>query len=311
MKKLNVLKKLSLVVLVPFLAGCALVDNIIANIALNMMFGTEFIVNKINIQNPEMAPLDELPTSASKRLSVTYGLDVLAFPKAVEIEQFQNFPVSFSYEFSEPDVRDLFFETTLEEGGDGLNASLTAFYPLGSLDKPATGSNIDDIQDFVSLENLLIDLPKEPDVDFTVKVTGKVKEKTKSETYYFKLTTDGLPTLEIPDEENFDADYLIYVEKGETESTSTFSISKEDLIAGADLPLQVAYINFEDMTDTTVVTYELEVVTDLSGYDVTLPSTYVEELTINQTLSDYPLTIKKVDATTGIDVEIKVTITAV
>lgn len=308
MKKLNVLKKLSLVVLLPFLAGCALIDNIVANIALNMIFGTEFVVNKINIQSQEMTPLAERPTSASKRLNVTYGLDVLAFPKGVAIEQFQDFPVSFTYEFSEPAVRDLFFETTLEQSGEGLSASLTAFYPLGSLDKPATGSAIEDIKDFLSLESF-IDLTKESDVDFSIKVTGQVKEKTKSETYYFKLTTTGLPKLETPNEEDIDVDHLLLVDKPETERSRTFSISKEDLIAGASIPLQVAYVNFDEITDTSVVTYDVVIVTDLSGYDVTLPANYVNELTVNQTVSDYPLSIKKVDAATGIDVEIKVVIT--
>ncbi|HZJ89595.1 MAG TPA: hypothetical protein VFD05_02775, partial [Bacilli bacterium] len=136
--KLKRFKLLGLALLLPFLAGCDFIDNIVGNIVLDMAFKTDFVMNKLDVQTQKRVTLSEMPLSADKRLDVTYGLELLAFPRDVKIEEFKDYPINFTYNFSD-NARDLFFEAVeapeddeQPEDSEGISATVTAFYPLGT-----------------------------------------------------------------------------------------------------------------------------------------------------------------------------------
>lgn len=307
--KLKKLKALSLALLLPLLAGCDFIDNIVGKIVLDFAFKTDFIVNKIDVKNQSKATISDLPTSEAKRLSLTYGLDLLAFPKDVKIEEFKDYPISFTYKFSD-NTRDLFFEAVeTPEAMEEASASLTAFYPLGTLDKPEAGTELSGLKDFLKdSPEKFISLTEEPDVNFTVEVTGKVKKTTHTEKYFFKLTSDGLPKLEVT-EEDLNVDYLLAFRSGTETKTKTFTLTKAELNSGVNIPFQVGWLNIDDLTDTRSGNVVITVTTDLTGYDVTEDTPNSYSVVVNQTLVTHNLHVKNVAATASLDITFSVKLT--
>lgn len=292
--KLKRLKLLGLALILPFLAGCDFIDNIIGKIVLDMAFETDFIMNKLDVQSQSRVELSEMPLSAEKRLSLTYGIELLAFPRDIEIEEFKDYPINFTYNFSD-NARDLFFEAVeAPEATEEMSASVTAFYPLGTLDKPEAGTDLRELKNFLEPASF-INLSKEADVNFSVEVVGKVKKTTKSVKYFFKLTADGLPEFDI-DIEDIHEDHALGFNKTGGTKTKEYTLSAASLAEGVTIPLQVAWVNADDFTATD--TGEITITTnDLTGYQVTEPAENVYEVQMNRTVVTHEVTIKKVGAT--------------
>ncbi len=269
-------------------------------------------MNKLDVQTQKRVTLSEMPLSADKRLDVTYGLELLAFPRDVKIEEFKDYPINFTYNFSD-NARDLFFEAVeapeddeQPEDTEGISATVTAFYPLCTLDKPEPGTDLRDLKNFLEPAHFL-SLSQEADVNFSVEVIGKVKKTTKSVKYYFRLTTEGMPEFEIDASEIHEEHAIGFNKTGGTK-TKEYTLSAASLVEGVTIPLQVAWVNTDDFTD--LKTGEITITTnDLTSYEVSAPLDNVYEVTMNRTVVTHEVTISKASATEPLDLVFTIKLT--
>lgn len=292
--KTRPIKMLGLALTLPLLAGCAILDNIIGGIALNVVFDSEYILNRVSMTSgeAEVGNFTEKPTSAEKRATLTYGLDAIIVPDKVEISQF-GFTVKIDFEltFSEG-AENLFFVDTMnaeDEGEDGgMAAAAKILYPVGTQTKPESA---DAIGEWLTIDRLL-DLKGETAKDVTVTVKGKSGNKTKSQTFYFALNSSAinLPSGDV----DIDTDHALAVTEVGVEKTLDITIPKSSLAAGHEVPLQVMWIDLDNQnaeSGTVLVTVEglgsdYEVVGLGAGLDGPI------DITKNETLIEWTHTIK-------------------
>ncbi|OQC10627.1 MAG: hypothetical protein BWX74_00547 [Tenericutes bacterium ADurb.Bin087] len=288
--KTRKLKIFALALLLPLLTGCELIHNFICGIALNIAFNAPELLNKINVVEggANVTPMEEKPTSADKRASLTYGVEALVLPKRIETVQYgYNIVIDFTFTFSDG-AEDYFYIKDVEDAEQGeYNVDGTILYPTGTVEKP---ESIDAISDWLTVWRMY-DLKNQDSKDITITLTGKSRNKTKSQTYYFNLNGD-LITLPEGGDVDVERDYALVVQQVDTPTYLDVNIPKAELVVGSTIPLKVMWVDFlrEEGNGTLTITIE----TDLSAdYDVTLPpagNTY--SVTVNETLIDYPVLVK-------------------
>lgn len=291
--KTRPIKLLLLAATLPLLAGCSLLDNILGGIALNLVFDSELVLNRVSMASgeAEVGSFSELPVSAEKRADLTYGLDALIVPKHVAVSQ-MGFTIEIDFEliYSEG-AQNLFYVETMsgeeEMESEDLEASVQILYPVGSQTKP---TSVEGIGDWLDVDRL-INLKNETAKDVSVTVKGKSGNKTKSKTFYFNLNSEGiaLPSGDV----DIDVDHALVVSEPGSEASVSFTIPKANLAAGHAIPLQVMWIDLGDLSaasGTVTITIDglgtaYEALTPAVGYGPL-------DITKNETLIEWTNTIK-------------------
>ena len=102
--KTRKLKIFALALTLPLLTGCKLIHNFICGIALNVAFNSPDLLSKVNVVEggAKLTPIEDKPTSADKRASLTYGIEALVLPKRIETVQYgYEIIIDFTFTFSE------------------------------------------------------------------------------------------------------------------------------------------------------------------------------------------------------------------
>ena len=197
----------------------------------------------------------------------------------------------FTVTYSEGAQNLFFIETMSSDGTEETDAeaSVQILYPVGTLDKP---TSIDALGDWVSIERL-VDLKKEASKDISLTITQKLKNKTKSATYYFDLNSDG---IKVPGggEIDFEPDLALVMTEVGTEGKIDLTLSPTDQVDGKTFPLQVMW---GDPTfgpsQNGIATVSVKDLATLSlTHDLTLPASNEVELISNDTVAIYTITIK-------------------
>lgn len=295
--KNKIFKPLFLAALLPVLAGCSILDNAIAGVALNMVFASELLLNHATMSDGEFDiasyESDKLPTTEAKRAELTYGLEALAMPKYVAVSQMGfDIEIDFTLEFS-AGAEALFFMEVMSTGEESeeaaAEASVQILYPVGTQTKP---ESLDTLSDWVSVERL-VDLKRETSKDVSITIKGTAKNKTKSKTFYFNLNSDDI-TVPGGGEIDIEPDLaLLMTEVGE-EGTLDLTITPAELVAGKKLPLQIIWADFtfgESQTGTATVSIKNLATLNLT-YDFVLPESDTLELVSNETVAIYEFDIR-------------------
>lgn len=273
----------------PILTGCAFVNNIIDGIALNLIYGTDFLINRLSLAGgeAELTQYEPRPTTEATRGDLTYGIEALILPKSVEVEQFGfTIKVDFTLEFSEG-AADYFYrqDYSPEESGSEIDFAAEVLYPVGSVEKP---TNIEDIGTYLSIDRLL-DFHAEEARNVEITLKGSAGKKTKEQKFYLNLNNEGI-TLPGDDDKEIDLDYALVIESTNASKDLEITIPKEDLVAGFEVPLQVMWLELGKSGEQGNLSIEM---TDISlAYDVVLPEVELPHIvTVNETLVEYPVLI--------------------
>lgn len=287
--KTRKLKIFALALTLPLLTGCKLIHNFICGIALNVAFNSPDLLSKVNVVEggAKLTPIEDKPTSADKRASLTYGIEALVLPKRIETVQYgYEIIIDFTFTFSEG-AQDYFYIRDVEDAQEGeYNVDGTILYPTGTVENP---SNEQEISDWLTVWRMF-DLKNQESKDITITLTGKSLNKTKSQTYYFNLNSD---LIALPEQGDVDIDreYALVVEQAGVPKYLDVVVPKEELVVGKNIPLKVMWVEFLLEEGTGTLTIDIE--TDLSAdYDVTLPTENSYAVTVNETLIDYPVNVR-------------------
>ncbi len=292
--KNKIFKPLFLASLLPVLAGCSVLNNALATVALNMVFESPLLLNHASLSdgNFEIEQYETLPTSEASRADVTYGLEALAIPEYLAVSQMGfNIEIDFTLTFSEG-ARDLFYieKLSTEDAAEETpaDAVMQILYPIGSQDEP---ESMEQIADWVSIERLL-DLKKEVSKDISITITGTSGTKTKSKVVYFNLNSDGI-TVPGGGEIDIDIDSALIMTEVGVEATLDLTLTPAEQVAGKAFALQLVW---GDLTfgpsQTGTATISIKNESALTNYDLTLPALNEIELTSNDTVGSYSFTIK-------------------
>lgn len=291
--KLQKFKGLFLAVLLPTLTGCTFIDKIVADIALNVVFKSDYVISRITTDGgeAEVKQYDPKPVTTANRGDVTYGVESLIFPKSLETIQYGfKITIDFTLEFSEG-AEELFHrqEYSKEEGGQDFDFTAEILYPTGDVEKPESMENMGEYLDVPRL----IDFKNEIDRDVEITLIGKAAQKTRKQKFYLNLNSK---LIKLPGGENEDIDTnnALILEKEGTPKTLDVTIPKNDLLLGKTIPLQVMWVDLtKSEQDEALATISITSPLDLNVYDVTLPSGWPETtLIVNETITDFPVNIK-------------------
>lgn len=307
MKKL---KLLSLTLLLPILAGCSVINNAIGKIALDVVFKSDMLVNRLNFTSEDgLVPFETQPTTEAKRADLLYGFEALLIPKKLTVEQFVTIDIDFTVTFSEG-AEALFFKPTIvPDTGEDAPVAIEMFglLPFGAVTKPADETSLEEIGDFMDLDKMVA-LAKEPDREVVLTITGKAGNKTKSAKYYFNLTAEGFP-LPGGGDVDIDEDYAFFTDVVGEEVDKTFTVSKTDIAAGpVTLPIQIAWFNLDPSSENNEADLTVTLDTsNLDDYDITLPEDVGPfDVTMMQTLIEYPVTLTLKEGKTAPSVDLDV-----
>lgn len=291
--KLQKFKGLFLALLLPTLTGCAFIDNIIADIALNVVFKSDYVINRVTTDGgeSEVKKYDPKPVTAAHRGEVTYGVEGLIFPKSIETTQYGfKVVIDFTLEFSEG-AEELFYrqEYRPEEEGQEVDFSAEILYPTGEVEKPTSMENMGE---YLNVPRL-IEFKNEMSRDIEITLIGKSAQKTRKQKFFLNLNSK-LVRLPGDENEHIDTDNALILEKEGVDKTLDITIAKNDLVLGKTIPLQVMWVDLtktdeEEANATVAITSVL----DQDVYDVTLPSGWPDTtLIVNETITDFPIKIK-------------------
>ncbi len=291
--KLQKFKGLFLALLLPTLTGCAFIDNIIADIALNVVFKSDYVISRVSTDGgeSEVKKYDPKPVTAAHRGEVTYGVEGLIFPKSIETTQYGfKVVIDFTLEFSEG-AEELFYrqEYRPEEEGKEVDFSAEILYPTGEVEKPTSMENIGE---YLNVPRL-IEFKNEMSRDIEITLIGKSAQKTRKQKFFLNLNSK-LVRLPGDENEHIDTDNALILEKEGVDKTLDITIAKNDLVLGKTIPLQVMWVDLtktdeEEANATVAITSVL----DQDVYDVTLPSGWPDTtLIVNETITDFPIKIK-------------------
>lgn len=284
------IKMLFVALTLPFLTGCAFIDNLVNGIALNAIFSSDFILNRVAFTSGEASfeQYDPKPTSTDKRGDLTYGLEALVIPKTIETSQF-GFDVKIDFELTFAGTSESYFyreDYAAPEGESDINFTAEILYPVGSVTPP---TSIEDIATYLNVERML-DFHSETARDVEITIKGTAGTKTKSQTFYLNLNNEGI-TLPGGEDVDIDLDYALVVTKDAEEKSLDVTIPKEDVSSGYAIPLQVMWVELgkSGVHGNLTITIEGLVTED---YDLTLPElTLPLDVIVNETLVEYPVTI--------------------
>jgi len=291
--KLQKFKGLFLAILLPTLTGCAFIDNIIADIALNVVFKSDYVISRVSTDGgeSEVKKYDPKPVTAAHRGEVTYGVEGLIFPKSIETTQYGfKVVIDFTLEFSEG-AEELFYrqEYRPEEEGQEVDFSAEILYPTGEVEKPTSMENMGE---YLNVPRL-IEFKNEMSRDIEITLIGKSAQKTRKQKFFLNLNSK-LVRLPGDENEHIDTDNALILEKEGVDKTLDITIAKNDLVLGKTIPLQVMWVDLtktdeEEANATVAITSVL----DQDVYDVTLPSGWPDTtLIVNETITDFPIKIK-------------------
>ncbi len=291
--KLQKFKGLFLALLLPTLTGCAFIDNIIADIALNVVFKSDYVISRVSTDGgeSEVKKYDPKPVTAAHRGEVTYGVEGLIFPKSIETTQYGfKVVIDFTLEFSEG-AEELFYrqEYRPEEEGQEVDFSAEILYPTGEVEKPTSMENMGE---YLNVPRL-IEFKNEMSRDIEITLIGKSAQKTRKQKFFLNLNSK-LVRLPGDENEHIDTDNALILEKEGVDKTLDITIAKNDLVLGKTIPLQVMWVDLtktdeEEANATVAITSVL----DQDVYDVTLPSGWPDTtLIVNETITDFPIKIK-------------------
>lgn len=291
--KLQKFKGLFLALLLPTLTGCAFIDNIIADIALNVVFKSDYVISRVSTDGgeSEVKKYDPKPVTAAHRGEVTYGVEGLIFPKSIETTQYGfKVVIDFTLEFSEG-AEELFYrqEYRPEEEGQEVDFSAEILYPTGEVEKPTSMENMGE---YLNVPRL-IEFKNEMSRDIEITLIGKSAQKTRKQKFFLNLNSK-LVRLPGDENEHIDTDNALILEKEGVDKTLDITIAKNDLALGKTIPLQVMWVDLtktdeEEANATVAITSVL----DQDVYDVTLPSGWPDTtLIVNETITDFPIKIK-------------------
>lgn len=289
--KLGKFKALSLALILPTLTGCAFVDNIIADIALNVVFKTDYTINRITTDGgeAEVKQYDPKPTSADKRGEVTYGVEGLVLPKSIETVQYGfKITIDFTISFSEG-AEELFYrqEYKPEESGAEFDFSAEILYPTGTVSKPADMGNMGE---YLTVGRL-IEFKNQTAKDIEITLTGKAASKTKSQKYYLNVNSK-LVNVPGGEDETIDTEHALILEKVDTPTSLDVILTPEELILGKTIPLQVMWMDSSKTEGEATATISIVSTID-AKYDVTYPEGWpTTTLTVNKTITEFPVTIR-------------------
>lgn len=291
--KLQKFKGLFLALLLPTLTGCAFIDNIIADIALNVVFKSDYVISRVSTDGgeSEVKKYDPKPVTAAHRGEVTYGVEGLIFPKSIETTQYGfKVVIDFTLEFSEG-AEELFYrqEYRPEEEGQEVDFSAEILYPTGEVEKPTSMENMGE---YLNVPRL-IEFKNEMSRDIEITLIGKSAQKTRKQKFFLNLNSK---LVRLPGDENghIDTDNALILEKEGVDKTLDITIAKNDLVLGKTIPLQVMWVDLtktdeEEANATVAITSVL----DQDVYDVTLPSGWPDTtLIVNETITNFPIKIK-------------------
>ncbi|MDY0214391.1 MAG: hypothetical protein RBS24_02560 [Bacilli bacterium] len=304
--KLGKFKALSLALILPTLTGCAFVDNIIADIALNVVFKTDYTINRITTDGgeAEVKQYDPKPTSADKRGEVTYGVEGLVLPKSIETVQYGfKITIDFTISFSEG-AEELFYrqEYKPEESGAEFDFSAEILYPTGSVSQPTDMGNMGE---YLTVGRL-IEFKNQTAKDIEITLTGKAASKTKSQKYYLNVNSK-LVNVPGGEDETIDTEHALILEKVDTPKSLDVRLTPEELILGKTIPLQVMWMDSSKIEGEATATISIVSTID-SKYDVTYPEGWpTTTLTVNKTITEFPVTIRLKLAETPPDENLVVT----
>jgi len=284
---------LFLALLLPTLTGCAFIDNIIADIALNVVFKSDYVISRVSTDGgeSEVKKYDPKPVTAAHRGEVTYGVEGLIFPKSIETTQYGfKVVIDFTLEFSEG-AEELFYrqEYRPEEEGQEVDFSAEILYPTGEVEKPTSMENMGE---YLNVPRL-IEFKNEMSRDIEITLIGKSAQKTRKQKFFLNLNSK-LVRLPGDENEHIDTDSALILEKEGVDKTLDITIAKNDLVLGKTIPLQVMWVDLtktdeEEANATVAITSVL----DQDVYDVTLPSGWPDTtLIVNETITNFPIKIK-------------------
>lgn len=285
-------KPFLLALILPILSGCAFINNIVSNAALNVVFASDYLLNKITFTGGEegVVALNPKPTSEANAANLTYGVEALVIPEQLELQQMGlTVALTFEVEFTVTGTESLFYTEAFDLGsGDGIEASANIYYPIGTETPP---ESVEDIGDWLNIDRIQ-SLKNQEEKEVVIKITGKTAaNNTKTQSFYFNLNSESI--LIPGDGADIDEDYALAITDASTRTSREFTLDKTELAApaGVTLPLQVFWIDFTGNSsgDGEV---EIDVVLDSTVYEVVLPTSGSMTLTVNETLLDYPITIK-------------------
>lgn len=288
--KIRRLKMLLVALTLPLLTGCALVDNLINGIALNAIFGSDFILNRVAFTGGEASfePYDPKPTKADNRGDLTYGLEALVLPKSIETTQF-GFDVKVDFELTFSAGAESYFyreDYTAPEGESEVNFTAEILYPVGAVTPP---TSIEDMGTYLTIDRML-DFYNETARDVEITIKGTAGTKTKTQIFYLNLNNEGI-TLPGGEDVDINPDYALVVTKDNEESSLAITIPKEQVSAGYAIPLQVMWLELGKSGIHGQLTISFEGIV-LDDYDVTLPTvTLPIDVVVNETLVEYPVTV--------------------
>lgn len=291
--KLQKFKGLFLALLLPTLTGCAFIDNIIADIALNVVFKSDYVISRVSTDGgeSEVKKYDPKPVTAAHRGEVTYGVEGLIFPKSIETTQYGfKVVIDFTLEFSEG-AEELFYrqEYRPEEEGQEVDFSAEILYPTGEVEKPTSMENMGE---YLNVPRL-IEFKNEMSRDIEITLIGKSAQKTRKQKFFLNLNSK-LVRLPGDENEHIDTDNALILEKEGVDKTLDITIAKNDLVLGKTIPLQVMWVDLTKTDEEEAnATIAITSVLDQDVYDVTLPSGWPDTtLIVNETITDFPIKIK-------------------